>query len=143
MLRVLLVEDSPVVAMVTAAFFRRLGADVLIATTLGEAIEKLERYHFSLAILDLGLPDSDPDETVERFSAVAGPALPYAVLTASATQHIKEAALQFGVITVIERGQHQREGLRAAWEYAREAATRHHTLTASMLERIEGFLAKT
>lgn len=130
-------------AMVTTAYLRRLGCDVVVAGTMFEAVDKLDRQHFDLAVLDLGLPDSSPDETVSRFREAAGPVIPFVVLTGSAGDKIKASALAQGGITVVEKGKHQEEGLRAAWECAREYATRHHTLTASMLERVEKFLSAT
>lgn len=131
------------IAMVTAAYLRKMGCAVITAGTMAEAEDKLNRQHFDLTVLDLGLPDSNPDETVSRFVDIAGPGVPFVVLTASANQKIKARALDQGGITVVEKGAHQEEGLRAAWECAREYATRHHTLTASMLDRVEKYLATT
>lgn len=103
MLHVLIVEDSPTVAMMTAAFLRSLNVTTTTASTLMEAEDKIHRHHYDLVVLDLNLPDSPADETVARWQEVAGDT-PFVVLTGSADKNTRQAALARGVVAVIEKG---------------------------------------
>jgi DNA-binding response OmpR family regulator len=58
--RILLVEDEPLISMVTAELLCDEGFTVVEAATATEALSKLT-VHFAAAIIDLGLPDRPGD----------------------------------------------------------------------------------
>ena len=55
--RILLVEDSERVVDVVGAALRSTGHVVEVAGRCGDALEQLDRAHYDLAIIDVGLPD--------------------------------------------------------------------------------------
>lgn len=140
MLHVLIVEDSPTVAMMTAAFLRSLNVTTTTASTLMEAEDKVHRHHYDLVVLDLNLPDSPADETVARWQEVAGDT-PFVVLTGSADKNTRQAALARGVVAVIEKGPQQDTGLRLAVQAAQNYVQQNIDLVGHMAERVERYLA--
>lgn len=95
---VLLVEDSPVQARVEAARLTRHYGDpsaVVIAGTLGEAVQALERAEFSCVLLDLGLPDADGLEAVKSIRAAA-PDVAIVVLSGQEDEMIALLAVREG-----------------------------------------------
>ncbi len=88
-LRVLLVEDEPLVRMTTADMLADLGHDVLEAATGAEALALLSKADCGIGILvvDLGLPDMDGRALVERARALH-PALRVVVATGRSPEEI-------------------------------------------------------
>jgi CheY-like chemotaxis protein len=82
--RVLVVEDSPVNALVTTELLRRAGASYELAEDGSRAIEAARRSPFDLVLMDCHLPDMDGYETTRRLRAL-GVQIPIIALTASAT----------------------------------------------------------
>ncbi len=71
---VLLVEDSPIIAMNTEALLRELDvADVQTAVCVADAIALIEQVRFDLAILDFNLGNETSVAIAERLSADAVP----------------------------------------------------------------------
>jgi DNA-binding response OmpR family regulator len=71
---ILLVEDEPLIRMVTAEMLRDAGFSVQEAATAAEAMAKLNAaaLDFEAAIIDIGLPDGPGDalaQEVRRLSA--------------------------------------------------------------------------
>jgi diguanylate cyclase (GGDEF)-like protein len=67
-LRLLLVEDNDLDAMSITRVFQRstvIQAQIERASSLREAIEKLDRSEFDVVLLDLGLPDSSGLESIQ------------------------------------------------------------------------------
>jgi DNA-binding response OmpR family regulator len=60
-MRILLVEDEPLISMMTAEMLDDAGFAVEEAATAAEAMSKLTE-RFAAAIIDLGLPDRPGDE---------------------------------------------------------------------------------
>lgn len=67
--RLLLVEDSPVVAGVTLAMLRRLGIEAMTAATAREAQRRYQDEGADLVLLDLDLGESSGLELVPQFHA--------------------------------------------------------------------------
>ncbi|PIX37122.1 MAG: hypothetical protein COZ57_35990, partial [Armatimonadetes bacterium CG_4_8_14_3_um_filter_66_20] len=68
-MRVLLVEDNPTEAFVLRETLEAMAfarTEVTCAGRLDAALRHLEAGGFDLALLDLGLPDSQGMETLER-----------------------------------------------------------------------------
>jgi len=71
---VLLVEDSPIIAMNTEALLLELDVGgVRTATNVAEALALIEAERFDLAILDLHLGDEDSLPVAERLATLAVP----------------------------------------------------------------------
>ncbi|ODT85621.1 MAG: hypothetical protein ABS86_06075 [Sphingobium sp. SCN 64-10] len=71
---VLLVEDSPIIAMNTEALLLELEVGgVRTAANVAEALALIEAERFDLAILDLHLGDEDSLPVAERLVALAVP----------------------------------------------------------------------
>jgi DNA-binding response OmpR family regulator len=56
---VLLVEDDPASAKAMDGILRAYAMDVVIASTVQEALEALRKHSFQFLVLDLMLPDGD------------------------------------------------------------------------------------
>lgn len=83
LLQVLLVEDSPTDAQLFQYVFLRAATgdwQLVHVERLSEAIATCQTQSFNLALLDLGLPDSDGLDTLSQFHQ-AVPDLPIIVLT--------------------------------------------------------------
>jgi signal transduction histidine kinase/FixJ family two-component response regulator len=82
--RVLVVEDSPVNALVTTELLRRAGATYELADSGSRAIDAMRAASFDVVLMDCHLPDMDGYDTTERLRA-RGVQIPIIALTASAT----------------------------------------------------------
>jgi DNA-binding response OmpR family regulator len=72
--RILMVEDSVIIAMEAERCLRELGvADVELATCVAEAMQLLDRSAFGLAILDYNLVDETSEPVAARLSAQSTP----------------------------------------------------------------------
>jgi CheY-like chemotaxis protein len=79
-LRVLLVEDNPVIAMNTEALLEDLGArEIIIAAGVTDAMRLIDARSFNLAILDLKLGDGEDSLPVAERLGEAG--VPYVFAT--------------------------------------------------------------
>jgi len=58
-LPILLVEDTSSLAMVYRSVLKKAGHTVVSCDTISQAREEMERYRFSVILLDLSLPDGD------------------------------------------------------------------------------------
>ena len=68
-LRILVVEDNVVNAMVVEAFVARMGHEPLVAPTAEEGLWLLESETFDLVLMDISLPGIDGIEATERIRA--------------------------------------------------------------------------
>ena len=80
-LRVLIVDDEPALVDSLTAGFRFQGWDVSVATTGEDAVTRVRGQQPDVVILDIGLPDIDGFEVLNRIHAVY-PSLPVLFLTA-------------------------------------------------------------
>ncbi len=77
--RILLVEDSMIIALDAEDALTRLGAsDVVIAATVGDALDRLARETFSFALLDVNLGAENSVAVAEQLRALK---LPFAFAT--------------------------------------------------------------
>ncbi|WP_461536147.1 response regulator transcription factor [Spongorhabdus nitratireducens] len=72
-MRLLLVEDDHMLAAAVQDLLRRAGYTVDRVACGLDALQSLEREHFSLVILDLGLPDMDGLELLSRLRQHSNP----------------------------------------------------------------------
>ena len=77
-MRVLLVEDEALVAMIAEEALSSLGFDPTTARNAAEAISSFESEPPALAVIDVGLPDVKGDVLAKRLRALA-PELPIVV----------------------------------------------------------------
>ncbi len=99
-LRVLIVEDNVVNAMVAEAFIARMGHEPLVAATAEEGLELLEVRSFDLVLMDISLPGIDGIEATERIRAHPKPAirsLPVVAMSAHVFENEIAQHLQSGM----------------------------------------------
>ncbi len=101
-LRLLVVEDVPLSRRILAAMLRRDGHDVREAGGGYEALDICNREAIDLVFLDLGLPDIDGIEVLQRIKD-AGLKMPVVVLTASAVPAMKERAALAGAVMTLRK----------------------------------------
>ncbi|HET7771044.1 MAG TPA: response regulator [Chloroflexota bacterium] len=168
----LLVEDSPADARLLREALRDAGEadafDMSAAATLGDALKALSQAPPDVVLLDLGLPDSDRDETYARLHAAA-PEIPVVALSGSddvsvAAQTVRQGAQDYlvkgsadGALIArslryaIARRAAQRErelrvaaeARRAAAEAALQAALREHERETEAVGRLAANTAPT
>ena len=131
--KVLLIEDSPV--------DMRLIQEMLTGETdspfamecagqLSEAMEQLDKTHFDVILLDLGLPDSYGLETFIRTRAQA-PRVPIVVLTGQNDEELPIKAVHQGAQDYLVKGRINGSALRRCLRYAIE---RKHIQEALWIE---------
>lgn len=70
-MNVLIVDDHPHWAYIAAAILRPVTSKIQFAVTWAEAMGKIDKKNgFDVVMLDLGLPDSMPEETLERINII-------------------------------------------------------------------------
>lgn len=79
--RLLLIEDNPRLAALIQAGLAKEGFPTDIVASMGEALTVLGTTHFSLVILDLGLPDGDGLGVLQSLRG-KGASIPVLILTA-------------------------------------------------------------
>ncbi len=100
-LRVLIVEDQPIVReAITAGFDREQGFDVRQAGSIADARAMLGDV--DIAILDLGLPDGDGASLIEEIRATS-PIAKVLVLSSSIGPSDAERALERGAAVVLNK----------------------------------------
>ena len=69
-LNILLVEDSPIIALNTEELLRELGAsDVRVASSVAQAMAAIDEARFDLALLDLNLGEETSLPVAHRLAA--------------------------------------------------------------------------
>jgi CheY-like chemotaxis protein len=105
--RVLLVEDNPgdadLVRIALTGDGVSLGLELEHVTSVAAALRALAHKQFDVVLLDLGLPDADGLDGLERLRA-ARPDTPIVVLTGLSGSRVGVAALQKGAQDYIIKG---------------------------------------
>jgi hypothetical protein len=118
-LRVLLVEDDADYATMIATELRHAGIELEQVCTLARASDEVRRRSFDAVLLDLGLPDSQGIETVDRMHDAAIN-VPIIVLTSNAEHGLAAMSLRRGVQDYFLKGEADAEVLMRSLRYARE-----------------------
>jgi CheY-like chemotaxis protein len=97
--RILIAEDDEISRELGVMMLRKLGFDVTAAVDGADALEKLGKQNFDLAILDCWMPRMDGIEVASRVrNGEAGdPTLPLLALTANAEIANVDACLAAGM----------------------------------------------
>jgi len=93
--KILVADDDPRIAMVLNEYFTRLGYTVLIAKTGKETLERVEKDHPALVLLDITMPDMHGTEILRQIKARA-PAVEVIMLTGSKDRVIASKSLALG-----------------------------------------------
>jgi diguanylate cyclase (GGDEF)-like protein/PAS domain S-box-containing protein len=119
---VLLIEDSPGDARLLFEMFNEQGLHdtrVKHVMRMSEAEEYLAEHSVDIILLDLGLPDAQGIQAIQRAHAAA-PRAPLVVLTGLDDDSLAVSALQEGAQHYLVKGQIETRGLRRALSYAVE-----------------------
>jgi two-component system aerobic respiration control sensor histidine kinase ArcB len=104
--RVLVVEDNTIAAKVAGNVLSEKGCEVDIAGNGKTALEKVEKNHYDLVLMDVGLPDEDGCEVTRRIRVKQwkkNPSLPIIGLTAHVEADKKQRCLTNGMNAVYSK----------------------------------------
>ncbi len=107
--RTLIVEDEVSLRNDLIAFLEAKGYAAAGAATLVEAISRMEADRFDLVVLDLGLPDGDGMELLERIRSRYGLACGVVILTSRLDLESKIQALETGTDAYLVKHASSRE----------------------------------
>jgi diguanylate cyclase (GGDEF)-like protein len=122
--RVLLIEDNPPDAVIIQEYLLRglkREFDLLKAHDLHEGLDRLEREHVDIVLLDLTLPDCDGYETFAR-THHHSPQVPIVILTGRDDGRLGDRILPRGAQDYLVKGQFDRELLKKCIKYAIDRA---------------------
>lgn len=102
-LRVLLVEDQPLLARVVAALLGREGMSVDIADNGQQAIDRLRVSTYDLVITDLMMPEMDGIQLLEWIRLDAALTVPVVVLSANTDHAHTQRLEELGVLAVLKK----------------------------------------
>jgi two-component system KDP operon response regulator KdpE len=92
--RVLVVDDEPAILRAVRTNLHRHDFEVDTATSGGEALDRYDRFHPDLVLLDLGLPDMEGFAVIRALRARVS--TPIIVLSVRGAERDKVAALDLG-----------------------------------------------
>ena len=103
-LRVLAVEDHPLMRMGIKTLLERAGLTLVgLSATASEAVEGAKAGNIDVALVDLGLPDAEGVDVVERLHAAA-PHLPVVAFSVDGSPERVRAAIRAGAIGYLTKG---------------------------------------
>tara|TARA_R100000027_G_scaffold38198_2_gene28188 strand:- start:18060 stop:18971 length:912 start_codon:yes stop_codon:yes gene_type:complete len=141
LLRILLVEDDPLAAKLVRLILSKgkgLETDTTHVTTIGSAKEALAEHGYDVILLDLNLPDSNTEETLEHCKKIAENN-PVIVLTGNDSEEIGVKAVQLGAQDYLVKGEYNDRILLRALRYARERHRMWSTLRRlSVIDELSG-----
>ena len=121
-MRILLVEDDPAYAELTRAMLQTTSGTAITldhATSVRQAVTKLNDGQFDIVLLDLGLPDAQELEALNSLVGAA-PDLPLVILTGTENEVLALQAVKGGAQDYLIKGQATPELLVRAIRYAIE-----------------------
>jgi signal transduction histidine kinase len=133
--RVLVVEDDPGFAELTAEFLRDTSGDVCTVGTLAAGLERILAGGVDCVVLDLGLPDAEGLEAVTAILALVDPP-PVVVLTGDGDPDRALAAVALGAQDYLAKRAVNPSNLNRSISYAVERHRLERRLRASA--RLEG-----
>ncbi|MFW6303610.1 MAG: ATP-binding protein [Candidatus Sumerlaeota bacterium] len=121
-IRILLVEDNPVDAELVKTVLSTVGQGIVLGNhvqSLRESLDALSQEDFDLVMMDLSLPDSDPEKTVETMLEQA-PDMPVVVLTGRSDEELALRAMAGGAQDYLVKGEVGSKGIIRSIRYAVE-----------------------
>ena len=100
--RILVVDDEPDIRELLELTFLKMGIDVVVAGSLGEAKHSLNEERFDLCLTDMRLPDGEGLELVKHIAGLPVD-LPVAVITAYGSAENAVAALKAGAFDYVSK----------------------------------------
>lgn len=141
LLHILLVEDDPLAAKLVRLILskgRGLEARTTHVTTMASAKSELEQHGFDVILLDLNLPDSTTEETLNHCVELAE-YHPVIVLTGNDSEEVGVRAVQLGAQDYLVKGEYNDRILLRALRYARERHRMWSTLRRlSVIDELSG-----
>lgn len=117
-IRILLFEDNSVTARVICEMLRRVGrCDVEHVESLSQGLDRMHSGGLNLILLDLGLPDSEGEETLIRVHEQAHD-LPIIVITAQRPDGLALRAVELGAQDYLLKSEISSSSLARAIHYA-------------------------
>ncbi len=102
-LKILLVEDNAMVQYMMKHIIKNFGATLNIAGSGGIALENLEKNHFDIILLDIGLPDYDGIELAKKIRQELKLNIPIIAITAHETKDYSYECENIGINSIIEK----------------------------------------
>lgn len=93
-MKVLVVEDEPLIAKALQREMTRLGFEITVCETGADALRVVSAWTPDIALLDLGLPDMDGMEVARQIRAASD--VPIIMLTARSQEWERVAGLEVG-----------------------------------------------
>lgn len=124
-LSILLVEDSSLDARMFTEFLRRseiAACEIIVATTVNDAVCKLREARFELVVLDLNLPDSRGLETF--YTIQKATEIPVVIFTGSSDDAVTSQAIMAGAQDYIVKGETDKHSLIRSLRFAIERSKR-------------------
>lgn len=117
---------------------QRYDTKITHVTRIAEALKKVEEDLFDVVLLDLNLPDSTSEETLQRFGDMARQ-MPVIVLTGNDSEEVGVRAVQLGAQDYLVKGEYNDKILLRALRYARERHRMWSTLhRLSVIDELSG-----
>ncbi len=135
-MKVLLVEDVPLAAKISAFLLRALNCEVDAVETGQDALQKVMTHHYDFILMDIGLPDYDGFMVTERIRQFSD--VPIYALTAQADEAHRQQAFASDMTGFLTKPLNESEikNIMAKIKYA-EYAAKQNTLIDSTHEQIE------
>lgn len=95
--RLLVVDDDPDTRRLFAAILRRSGAEVVTASSAGEALERIEHFAPDVVLTDIAMPERDGHELLRELRATLDSTIPIIAVTANG----HEAAARSGFDRIV------------------------------------------
>ncbi|GAB3381785.1 sigma-54 dependent transcriptional regulator [Spongiibacter taiwanensis] len=100
--QVLIIDDEPDIRELLDITISRMGLHTLTASSVAEALERLQQGNISLCLTDIKLPDGSGMDIVKFIQTCENPA-PVAVLTAFGSMELAVEALKCGAFDFINK----------------------------------------
>ncbi len=130
--RLLLVEDEPIIAKITARTLSQVSEDrydITVCTTNAEANNLLDQNDYDVILLDLNLPDTSGLDTIRAILA-SHRDVPIVVLTANTNDKIGLSAIQVGAQDFLIKGKYDPSLIQRTIRFAIE----RHRLQATVAQ---------
>ena len=95
--RILFVDDEPAIRATLAIILRRYGFTVIVASTVGQAIEEIKKQEFDLLLTDLNIEGKRDGYNIVRAMRQANPNCINIVLTGYPDEESAAEGLELGI----------------------------------------------